>query len=154
MSVLRMSPEVEVYRNSEYDVPGFVLFYSIMTRLDTFGARMRGRIRFDRNELSGAFGDIGTDLPLIVGMLLVSGMDSASVLITFGGLQICTALAYGIPMPVQPLKAVAALVIAQHIAGNVVYGAGLSIGIVMLVLTVTGSLDLLARFIPHVVVRV
>ena len=25
-----------------------------------------GGIRFDRNELAGAFGDIGTDLPLIV----------------------------------------------------------------------------------------
>jgi hypothetical protein len=27
----------------------------------------KGWIRFDRNELAGAFGDIGTDLPLIVG---------------------------------------------------------------------------------------
>ena len=114
---------------------------------------MKNRIRFDRNEVSGAFGDIGTDLPLIVGMLLVSGMDSASVLIVFGTLQIFTALTYGIPMPVQPLKAVAALVIAQHISGNIIYGAGLSIGIVMLLLTVTGSLDLLGRLIPLVVVR-
>ena len=114
---------------------------------------LRGRVRFDRNEFSGAFGDIGTDLPLIVGMLLVSGMDSASVLIVYGCLQIFTALTYGIPMPVQPLKAVAALVIAQHISGNIVYGAGLSIGIVMLVLTLSGSLDWLARVIPHAVVR-
>ena len=28
------------------------------------------RFRFDRNELAGAFGDIGTDLPLIVGMVI------------------------------------------------------------------------------------
>ncbi len=116
-------------------------------------AQLRSRVRFDRNEFSGAFGDIGTDLPLIVGMLLVSGMDSASVLIAYGTLQIFTALTYGIPMPVQPLKAVAALVIAQHIGGNVVYGAGLSIGIVMLVMTLTGTLDWLARAIPHSVVR-
>ena len=27
-------------------------------------------IRFDRNEVAGAFGDIGTDLPLIVAMIL------------------------------------------------------------------------------------
>ena len=124
-----------------------------MTVLTNLRNTLTSRIRFDRNELSGAFGDIGTDLPLIVGMLLVSGMDSASVLITYGALQILTALTYGIPMPVQPLKAVAALVIAQHISGNVVYGAGFSIGIVMILLTVTGSLDLLARFVPLVVVR-
>lgn len=30
----------------------------------------RERIRFDRNELSGAFGDIGTDFALVVGMIL------------------------------------------------------------------------------------
>jgi xanthine/uracil/vitamin C permease (AzgA family) len=110
-------------------------------------------IRFDRNELSGAFGDIGTDLPLLVGMILASGMDSAGVLIMFGLLQMATALTYGIPMPVQPLKAVATLVIAQKIAGNIVVGAGLAIGVVMLVLTATGLLEWLARVIPKTVVR-
>ena len=124
-----------------------------MTALTDLWQKFTSRVRFDRNEFSGAFGDIGTDLPLIVGMLLVSGMDSASVLITYGALQIFTALTYGIPMPVQPLKAVAALVIAKHISGNLVYGAGLSIGIVMLLLTITGALDLLARVVPLVVVR-
>jgi hypothetical protein len=110
-------------------------------------------IRFDRNEFSGAFGDIGTDLPLIIGMILASGMDAGSVLITFGLLQIATALTYGIPMPVQPLKAVAALVIAHKISGDIVTGAGLSIGIVMLLLTVTGILERVARSIPASVVR-
>ena len=111
------------------------------------------RIRFDRNELAGSFGDIGTDLPLIVGMILASGADSASVLIVFGSLQIATALAYGIPMPVQPLKAVATLVIAQRLSASILYGAGLAIGIVMLLLTVTGLINWLARIIPHAVIR-
>ena len=31
------------------------------------------RIRINRRELSGAFGDIGTDLPLLTGMILASG---------------------------------------------------------------------------------
>ena len=39
----------------------------------------KDRIRFDRNELAGSFGDIGTDLPLIVGMILAAGLDSGSV---------------------------------------------------------------------------
>ena len=45
---------------------------------------LRPRIRFDRNELAGAFGDIGTDLPLIIGMILASGLHSSSVLVMFG----------------------------------------------------------------------
>jgi len=33
------------------------------------------RVRFDRNELAGSFGDIGTDLPLIVAMIAAAGLD-------------------------------------------------------------------------------
>lgn len=118
------------------------------------GARARwAGTRFDRNELAGAFGDIGTDFPLIVGMILASALDTASVLIMFGTMQLVTALAYGFPMPVQPLKAVAVLVIAQKLSGNVIYGAGFAIGITMLFLTVTGLVDWLGRVIPKSVIR-
>lgn len=113
----------------------------------------RDWIRFDRNELAGAFGDIGTDLPLIVGMILAAGLDSASVLIMFGAMQIFTGLRYGIPMPVQPLKAMAALVIAQKLSGGVLFGGGLVVGVIMLVLTVTGLIGWLARVVPKSVVR-
>lgn len=111
------------------------------------------RIRFDRNEFAGAFGDIGTDLPLIIGMILASGMDSSSVLVMFGLMQLFTAVSYGMPMPVQPLKAVAVLVITQKIAPEIIYGGGLAIGIVMLVLTVTGAIGWLVRVVPRCVVR-
>ncbi|MEE9550740.1 MAG: putative sulfate/molybdate transporter [Candidatus Binatia bacterium] len=110
-------------------------------------------MRFDRNELSGAFGDIGTDMPLIVGMILASSLDSASVLIMFGAMQILTGFTYRIPMPVQPLKAMAAIVIAQNLTGNILYGGGLAIGITMLLLTVTGLIDWLGRVIPKSVIR-
>ena len=112
-----------------------------------------GGIRFDRNELSGAFGDIGTDLPLIVGMILAAGLHSSSVLVMFGLMQIVTALSYRMPMPVQPLKAVAVIVITGEIAPEVVYGGGLAIGVAMLVLTVTGAIAWLARTVPKAVVR-
>lgn len=113
----------------------------------------RTRIRFDRNELSGAFGDIGTDFPLIVGMILAAGLDSTSVLVMFGAMQIFTGLLYGMPMPAQPLKAMAVLVITQQVTGSMLYGGGLAIGILMLLLTVTGLIDWLARAIPKSVVR-
>jgi MFS superfamily sulfate permease-like transporter len=116
-------------------------------------ARSKGAIRFDRNELAGAFGDIGTDLPLIVGLVLVAKLDSASVLIMFGAMQILTGLVYRMPMPVQPLKAMAALVISQKLTGNVLYGAGLAIGIIMLVFTLTGLIEWLGRVVPKTVVR-
>ena len=110
-------------------------------------------IRFDRNELAGAFGDIGTDLPLVVGVALAANLDGTSVLVMFGLMQILTGLRYRIPMPVQPLKAMAAIVIAQKIGGPVLYGAGLAIGVIMLLLSVSGLLDWLARIVPKSVVR-
>ena len=116
-------------------------------------APVRTAIRFDRNEIAGAFGDIGTDLPLIVGMILATGLDSASVLIMFGVMQVLTALRYRFPMPVQPLKAVAAIVITQKLAGNILFGAGLAIGVLMFVLAATGLIDWIARTVPKSVVR-
>lgn len=115
--------------------------------------KLKSHIRFDRNEFSGSFGDIGTDLPLIVGMILVSGIDSASTFIIYGILQVFSGIYYGIPMAVQPLKAVATIVIAQHVTGDVIYGGGLAIGILMLVMTITGLVKKLAEFIPKTVVR-
>jgi len=110
-------------------------------------------IRFDRNEWSGAFGDMGTDFPLVVGLILAAHLDPASVLIAFGAMQILTALLYRIPMPAQPLKAMAVIVISQKLSGNILYGAGLAIGMVMLLLSATGLIDALARVVPKVVVR-
>lgn len=116
-------------------------------------ASSRARILLDRNELAGAFGDIGTDLPLLIGMILASGAPGGQIFLVFGGLQILSALLYGLPMPIQPLKMVAALVIAQGLSTPIIYGAGFSIGVFMLILTLTGLLEKTARLVPKPVVR-
>ena len=114
--------------------------------------RARG-ITFDRNEFAGAFGDVGTDLPLLMGMTLAAGLDGTSVLVMFGGMQVLTGMMYRMPMPVQPLKAMAAVVIAQQASAETLYGGGLAIGVAMLVLVASGLLDWLARVVPKCVVR-
>lgn len=114
---------------------------------------MKKRIEINKNELSGAFGDIGTDLPLIIGMLMVTDLKMSNVLVIYGILQIITAFIYGIPMPVQPLKAVAMIVITQKISSDVIFGGGFAIGIVMLFLVLTGLISWLNRIIPKTVVR-
>ncbi len=111
------------------------------------------QIRFDRNEFAGSFGDIGTDLPLIIGIVGATGMDSAAVFIVFGLLQVVTGVVYRLPMPMQPLKAMAVLVITQKIAGSVLIGAGLAIGATMLLLTLSGGLGLIVKWVPLCVVR-
>jgi xanthine/uracil/vitamin C permease (AzgA family) len=111
------------------------------------------RLRFDRQELAGAFGDIGTDLPLLMALIATCGLDAASVCILFGLQQIATGVLYGIPMPVQPLKAMAAIMLAQRLSVGTLAGGGLVIGVAMLLLAVTGLLDWLVRIVPNEVVR-
>jgi MFS superfamily sulfate permease-like transporter len=110
-------------------------------------------IRFDRHELAGAFGDIGTDLPLIVALIASCQLDATSVCICFGVLQMAMGLLYGIPMPVQPLKAMAAIMLARHLSPGTLGGAGIVIGATMLLLAVSGTLTWLARITEKHVVR-
>lgn len=110
-------------------------------------------IRFDRNEFAGSFGDLGTDLPLIVGIILATGLDAGGVFAVFGLLQVVSGLVYRLPMPVQPLKAMAVLVITRNVAGDVLLGAGVAIGATMLLLAASGALQLFARWVPRCVVR-
>lgn len=119
------------------------------------GEEMAARfpLRFDRNEWAGSFGDLGTDLPLLIGMALAAKLDGATVLAVFGAMQVAAAFAYRMPMPVQPLKAMAALVIAQKLPGDLLFGGGLAIGITMLFLVATGLMDGIARLVPAAVVR-
>lgn len=114
---------------------------------------MTPRLQFNRRELAGAFGDIGTSLPIIVGVLLATGLNPAGVLTAFGLAQIATGLLYGLPMPVQPLKAMAVVVIAGQASGPMLQLAGLMIGALMLILSASGALDWLSRMIPLCVVR-
>lgn len=111
------------------------------------------RLSFNRRELAGAFGDVGTDLPILAAVLVVTGLDPAGVLLSFGLAQVATGLLYGLPMPVQPLKAMAVVVIAGQASGPLLQLAGLLIGALMLVLSLTGALDRLGRLIPRPVVR-
>jgi hypothetical protein len=106
-----------------------------------------------RHELAGAFGDLGTDLPLLVGVVLATGMDAPAAFVTFGTLQILSGLAYRLPMPVQPLKAMAAIAIAGKIAPPLLAAGGLIVGVVMLLLANSGALEWIARTVPKTVVR-
>jgi hypothetical protein len=115
--------------------------------------RASPRIALNRHELSGAFGDIGTDLPLLIALVAAADLDAGAVFLMFGLAQIATGLVYGLPMPMQPLKAMAVIVITERLAGPTLFGGGLAIGATMLVLAGTGLLDWLARVIPAHVVR-
>src|SRR5579864_6564479 len=100
-------------------------------------------------EASGACGDLGTFIPHVIGAMTVAGLAPAGVLFGFGAFLISTGLFYGLPLPVQPMKAVSAVILTDGLRPGEVAAAGMMLGIVLLVLGITGWIGRLARAIPQ-----
>jgi MFS superfamily sulfate permease-like transporter len=100
-------------------------------------------------ECSGACGDLGTFIPHVVGAMTVAGLAPAGVLFGFAAFLIATGLCYGLPLPVQPMKAISAVILTGGLRPGEVAAAGIMIGVVLLVLGITGWIGRLARAIPQ-----
>lgn len=107
------------------------------------------------SELSGAVGDLGTYIPIVITLTLVSHLDLGTTLIFTALYNIATGLLFDIPMPVQPMKSIAAVAVSEspHLSVPQLAAAGLSTAAVLLVLGSTGLMSFLYRFLPLPVVR-
>ncbi|MBE0582780.1 MAG: putative sulfate/molybdate transporter [Desulfofustis sp.] len=112
-------------------------------------------LRFDRVELAGAFGDLGTLLPIVVAMIFINHLSPSAVFLGFGLFYVLVGYYYRLPIPVQPLKAVGAIAIAHPaVITESVIGAGTVIfGAFLLVVSLTGIMDKIARLFSQAVVR-
>ena len=110
--------------------------------------RNRGRFRI-LQEFSGACGDLGTFIPHVIGAMTVAGLAPAGVLFGFAAFLIATGLFYGLPLPVQPMKAISAVILTGGLRPGEVAAAGIMIGVVLLVLGITGWIGRLSRAIPQ-----
>lgn len=117
------------------------------------GVGLAPSLRPGSGELTGAVADLGVFVPLVAALVLVVGLDAGAVLLLAGLLLIGAGLRFGIPFPVQPLKALTAVAVAEQLSADTVHAAGLLIGGVLLLLTVRRVADALARAFTPVVVR-
>lgn len=108
---------------------------------------------FNLRELAGSLGDFGTLLPLAIGYITVCGLNPAGLLVMMGLVNIVTGLIYRLPMPVEPMKVLAVVAIAHAWTPDKVYTAGLVMGVVWLVMGVSGAMDFVARWTPCSVIR-
>ncbi|XP_030464599.1 molybdate transporter 2 [Syzygium oleosum] len=107
------------------------------------------------SELSGAVGDLGTYIPIVLTLTLVSHLDLSTTLIFTALYNVATGVLFGIPMPVQPMKSIAAVAVSEspHLSPSQIAAAGLSTAAVLLVLGATGLMSFFYRYIPLPVVR-
>jgi hypothetical protein len=110
-------------------------------------------VRFDRRELAGAVADVGVLVPIAVALIVSNGLSATAVLLPAGLLYLIAAFVYGLPIPVQPLKAFGAIAIAKGLGSDEIAAGALLMGIVFLLLGRLRLLDLAARAFPKALIR-
>ncbi|WP_136255876.1 putative sulfate/molybdate transporter [Onishia niordana] len=111
---------------------------------------MRGeRFVFTLREVNGALGDIGTLLPMMLGTIALVGLAPTPVLLGFAVFYIASAVYYRLPVPVQPMKAVAAALLTAGISPGGLAASGVIIGVTLLILGSTGGINRIARLVPQ-----
>lgn len=115
----------------------------------------RTRNAYDLRELAGAFGDLGTFIPFLVGYLTVSKMDPVGVLVAFGIFKIFVGLYFRTPVPIQPMKAIgtAAITHPGAIMPGAILASGLFTGAFWLLMGVTGAVTWIARLTSRSIVH-
>lgn len=109
--------------------------------------------RLSIGEAAGAVADLGVLVPLAAALVLVNGLDPGSVFLGAGALVLASGLVFRIPFPVQPLKALTAVAVAEGVAPEVIHAAGFEIGAVLLLLSVGRVADAIARAFTKPVIR-
>ncbi|KAK2868010.1 hypothetical protein FQN49_003255 [Arthroderma sp. PD_2] len=104
-------------------------------------------------EISGAVGDLGTFLPILIALTVNKSISLPSTLVFSGVWNILTGLFFGIPLPVQPMKAIAAVAIAGKYNAGEVAAAGLFVAACIFMFSVTGALHWFSRIVPIPVVK-
>lgn len=142
--VIRPSPELPWYQQVFTCLrPGWVHFM---------------RRHWTLQEVSGAFGDMGLFLPLITA-LSIGRVDGRAQIafgpaLFFAGIfSAMLATYFNLPIPVQPMKTIAAVAIAEKYPNSQLIAAGITSGVIMFVLATTNIITPVAKAIPVPVVR-
>ncbi|KAK7311844.1 hypothetical protein RJT34_10247 [Clitoria ternatea] len=105
-------------------------------------------------ELNGAMGDLGTYIPIVLALTLAKNLNLGTTLIFTGFYNIITGAVYGVPMPVQPMKSIAAVALSDPtFSVPHIMASGILTGAILLLLGATGLMQLVYKLIPLSVVR-
>jgi hypothetical protein len=108
---------------------------------------------FNLRELAGSMGDFGTLFPLAVGLIAVNGMDPVALFVMLGLVNVATGLIYRLPMPVEPKKVISVAAIGQVWPASMVVASGLGLGLLWIVLALSGAMRKVTAITPIYVVR-
>ena len=110
---------------------------------------------YNKMELAGAFGDLGTLIPFVVGYITLNRMDPLGILVAFGVFKIFVGLYFRTPVSVQPMKAIGGMAIAHagSITPGMIWGSGIFTGLFWLLMGVTGAITWIEKVTTKPVIR-
>lgn len=111
------------------------------------------KFRFDLAELSGSVADLGVMLPLLLALITLNGVNAASAFIVVGLAYGLNAFVYRLPIPVQPLKALAAVALALGLTPGVITASAWWMSVIFVILGVSGAAVWVGKLFPVPVVR-
>jgi SulP family sulfate permease len=114
---------------------------------------MSERFKFDRLELAGSLGDLGTLLPIAIAMVLFNGLNALGLFLSIGVFYIISGVYFGITVPVQPMKVIGAYAIATAMSPDQILASSLLMGVFLLIVGLTGAIDIIRKFTPKSVIR-
>lgn len=109
--------------------------------------------RFNRLEFAGSLGDLGTILPLAIGMILINGLNPLGLFLGVGLYYVFAGLYFKVTSPVEPMKVIGAYAIATGITASQIQASSLWIFLFLLIIGGTGIITLIGRYIPKPVIR-
>ena len=114
---------------------------------------MKSNYLFNRVEFAGALGDLGTLLPLAIGLILINGLSPEGLFLSVGLFYIFSGMYYGVTVPVQPMKVISAYAITTGMNASQITASGFLMALVLFIMGVTGIMGMIGRYIPKSVVR-
>jgi sulfate permease, SulP family len=117
------------------------------------GTGMSAAYRFNRMELAGSLGDLGTILPLSIAMILINGLDPLGLFLGVGAFYIFSGLYFRVTNSVEPMKVISAYAIATGVTAVQIQASSLWVCAFLLIIGGTGMITLIGRYIPKPVIR-
>jgi len=109
--------------------------------------------RFNLEEMAGAVGDYGTLIPIVLGVAIVSNVNLGYMLLFFSFWYIITGIYYKMPVPVEPMKVIGAMVIAEGLNREEIVASGIILGVLFLVLGFGKGMKFIQEKVPQSVIR-
>ena len=110
---------------------------------------------YNRMELAGAFGDLGTFIPFVAAYITLNKMDPLGILVAFGVFKIFVGQYFKTPFPVQPMKAIGGMAIAhpEAITQGMIWGSGIFTAVFWLVMGISGAVSWLHKITAKPIIR-